>query len=79
MPEESCDKLLEKLSSRDPQEAWGQFLDEYSSMIFQAVLRIEHDSSLVPDCFQFVCEKLSANSLRRLRRFRPEGSASFSS
>ena len=39
---------------------------------------MERDSDFVPDCFQFVCEGLSANSFRRLRRFRPEGPAVFS-
>lgn len=72
------EESIDHLASLNPEEAWGVFLDEYSSMIFQAVLRIEHDSSMVPDCFQFVCEKLSANSLRRLRKFRSGGSAKFS-
>lgn len=74
----SFENILEELSQRDPEAAWDLFLDEYSTTIFQVVRHIEHDSNLVPDCFQFVCEKLSADSFRRLRKFRPGGRASFS-
>lgn len=78
MPEESFDKLLEQINSRDPEEAWGIFLDEYAAAILQVVRHVEHDADSVPDCFQFVCEHLSANSFRRLRKFRPQGPAVFS-
>src|SRR5258705_2263797 len=78
MPEESFAKLLEHINSRDPEEAWGVFLDEYSTTIFQVVRHIERDSDSVPDCFQFVCERLSANSFLRLRKFQPQGPAVFS-
>jgi RNA polymerase sigma factor (sigma-70 family) len=78
MPEESFDKLLEQINSRDPEEAWGVFLDEYSTTILQVVRYIERDSDSVPDCFQFVCERLSANSFLRLRKFQPQGPAVFS-
>jgi RNA polymerase sigma factor (sigma-70 family) len=78
MPEESFDKLLEQISSRDPEEAWGVFLDEYATTILQVVRHIERDSDSVPDCFQFICERLSANSFQRLRKFRPRGPAVFS-
>lgn len=78
MPEESFDNLLEQISSRNPEEVWGQFLDEYSTTILQVVRHVERDSDFVPDCFQFVCERLSANSFLRLRKFRPQGPAVFS-
>ena len=78
MPNTSLEDTLEELSQRDPEAAWDLFLDQYSTTIFQVVRHIEHDSNLVPDCFQFVCEKLSADSLRRLRKFRLGGRASFS-
>ncbi len=78
MPESSFDNLLELINSRDPEEAWGLFLAEYSATILQVVRYIEHDSDFVPDCFQFVCEGLSANSFRRLRQFRTKGPAVFS-
>jgi hypothetical protein len=60
MPETSFHNLLEQISSRDPEEAWGQFLDEYSAVILQVVRHLERDPDLIPDCFQFVCERLSA-------------------
>lgn len=78
MPENSFDSLLNQSSSRNLEEAWGLFLDEYSSTILRVVRHVERDSDFVPDCFQFVCEGLSANSFRRLRKFRPEGPAVFS-
>lgn len=78
MPEKFFDSFLEQVSSRDPEEAWGQFLDGYSTTILQVVRHVERDADFVPDCFQFVCERLSANSFRRLRKFRPEGPAVFS-
>lgn len=78
MPERSFDNLLEQISSRDPEEAWDLFLDEYSTTILQVVRHVERDSDFVPDCFQFVCERLSANSFRRLRKFRLQGPAVFS-
>ncbi len=78
MPEKSFDKLLEQIGSHDPEEAWKIFLAEYSTTILQVVRHIEHESDFVPDCFQFVCEQLSANSFRRLRKFQPQGPAVFS-
>jgi len=78
MPEKSFDNLLEQTGSRNPEEAWGLFLNEYSAMILQVVRHVERDSDFVPDCFQFVCEGLSANSFRRLRKFRATGPAVFS-
>src|SRR5260370_14240064 len=78
MPEEPFDNVVEQISSRNPEEAWNQFLDDYSATILQVVRRVECDSDFVPDCFQFVCERLSANSLSRLRKFRPHGPAVFS-
>ena len=77
MPENSFDDLLEQTGSRNPDEAWGLFLNEYSSLILQVVRHVERDSDFVPDCFQFVCERLSANSFQRLRKFRPQGPAVF--
>lgn len=78
MPERSVDHLLEQISSRDPEAAWGLFLDEYSTTVLQVVRHVERDPQSVPDCFQFVCERLSANSFRRLRKFQPQGPAVFS-
>jgi RNA polymerase sigma factor (sigma-70 family) len=78
MPERSFDNFLEQLGSSDPEEAWHLFLHEYSTTILQVVRFVERDADLVPDCFQFVCERLSVDSFRRLRKFKPQGPAVFS-
>lgn len=78
MPQQSFDSLLGQISSHNLEEAWRLFLDEYSATILQVVRHVEGDSDFVADCFQFVCERLSANSLLRLRKFRPQGPAVFS-
>lgn len=78
MPEEPFDHLLAQLNSRDPEEAWRLFLADYSTTILRIVRHLEQDSDSVPDCFQFVCEALCANSFRRLKKFRPVGAALFS-
>ena len=78
MPEESFDHLLAQLNSRDPEEAWSVFLAAHSATILRIVRHLEQDSDSVPDCFQFVCEALCANSFHRLKKFRPGGPALFS-
>ena len=78
MPEDSFDNILEQINTRDSEEAWGLFLDQYAATILQVVKHFERDSDFVPDCFQFVCEQLSANSFYRLTRFQPQGPAVFS-
>jgi RNA polymerase sigma factor (sigma-70 family) len=78
MPEDSFDDILEQLNTRDSEEAWALFLARYAAIILQVVKHFERDSDFVPDCFQYVCEQLSANSFRRLRKFQPLGPAMFS-
>jgi len=78
MPEQSVENILQKLRSRDPHEAWTEFLEEYSVLIFQVVRHFDRDLDRASDCFQFVCEKLSEDRFRRLLRFKPQGTASFS-
>ena len=77
MPEAPISQILQELGSTEPQEAWTRFLQEYSALILQVVRHFEQDVDDTSDCFQFVCEKLSKDRFRRLRRFRPEGPASF--
>ena len=62
---------------REPEEAWAEFLQEYSTLIFSIAQHLERDIDRASDCFQFVCERLSADGFRRLRRFKPQGPASF--
>jgi RNA polymerase sigma factor (sigma-70 family) len=78
MPEQSAENILQQLRSRDPHGAWTEFLDEYSVLIFQVVRHFDRDLDRSSDCFQFVCEKLSEGRFRRLRRFKPQATATFS-
>lgn len=78
MPEDSFDDILEQINTRDSEEAWALFLAQYAAIILQVVKHFERDGDFVPDCFQYVCEQLSANSFRRLRKFQSRGPAMFS-
>ena len=78
MPDQSVEKILEQLRSGDPHEAWTEFLEEYSAVIFQVGWYFERDLDRASDCFQFACEKLSQDNFRRLLRFKPQGPAVFS-
>ena len=69
--------LLRGLRSRRPQEAWEQFLQEYSGPILQVIHFQERDPDHVSDCFVFVCEQLTRNRFRRLCQFRTDSPAIF--
>lgn len=71
-------RLLQRLASPEPQEAWEQFLNDYSRLIHQVIQAFERETDRAGDCFLFVCEKLCEDQFRRLRRFKPGGSARFS-
>lgn len=71
-------EILRGLGSREPQPAWSEFLELYSPIILQVVRLFEYDADHAGDCFLFVCEKLSHEGFRRLRKFRPDGPARFS-
>src|SRR5215472_6584190 len=68
---------MERLGSREPWEDWTAFLESYSRAILQVVHTFEHEQDARSDCFLFVCERLSKNQFRRLRRFQPGGRAKF--
>jgi RNA polymerase sigma factor (sigma-70 family) len=78
MDERPIRSLLQGLGSPRPQETWERFLREYSGTILQVIHFSEPNPDHVSDCFVFVCEQLSQNRFRRLRRFQPEGPAKFS-
>ncbi|MDX6290858.1 MAG: hypothetical protein QOH42_2657, partial [Blastocatellia bacterium] len=78
MPEEIIVRILEQLRAGEPQEAWTQFLQQYSALVFQVVRHFEHNNDHAADCFQFVCERLSEKSFRRLHQFKVDGPAKFS-
>jgi RNA polymerase sigma factor (sigma-70 family) len=58
-------------------EAWSAFLAEQAPLVLQVVHLFERDPDQVQDCFVFVCERLRRDGLRRIRKFREEGPASF--
>lgn len=57
--------------------AWSRFLEEYAPIIFQVIRLFEEDEDRRSECFLYICEHLRRHRFRRLRRFRPDGPASF--
>jgi len=78
-PNEECHiiKVIERLSSRQAQAAWVEFLQAFSPIILQIVQLFEREPDHISDCFLFVCEGLARKQFRRLRRFKPDGRARF--
>jgi len=72
------EQMLVDLAAEDWGQAWSEFLDVYAPLLLQVVHRFEYEEDRAEECFLFVCEQLSANGCRRLRRFQPAGPASFS-
>ncbi len=72
------EQILIRLASEDREQAWPEFLDLYSPLILQVVHHFETEEDRASECFLFVCDQLSANGCRRLRRFDPAGPAKFS-
>ena len=70
--------ILRGLASDRAEEAWTEFLRAYSTLILQVARHFGRDVDQVAECFLFVCECLAQGRFRRLRRFRPEGPARFS-
>jgi len=70
-------ELLRQLSSPTPGTAWSAFLERHSPLIMQVVHRYETDQGRATDCFIHACGALSDHGFRRLRSFRPDGTARF--
>ncbi len=70
--------ILSAISLADRQSAWSEFLERYSGLIYHVVLSFDRDADRSGNCYLFVCEQLSANDFRRLRKFEAGGAASFS-
>src|SRR5690348_6219255 len=70
-------RILERLATPECGQAWAEFLETYSACVLQTVKLFERDADPVADCFLFACEGLSEKGFRRLRSFKPEGSAQF--
>jgi DNA-directed RNA polymerase specialized sigma24 family protein len=71
-------RLLDRLGSDDPEQAWQEFLLACSALILRIVELSEHDPDHAGECFLYCCERLHEHNFRRLRMFRIDGPASFS-
>ncbi len=70
--------LLEKLGTPDQRnDAWAQFLECFSSLLYQAARIHSSNDDEAADCYLHICERLSRNDFRRLLKFKLDGSASF--
>jgi RNA polymerase sigma factor (sigma-70 family) len=77
MDDPQVDGILRQLRSRDPRDGWAAFLDAYSPLLLDTVRLFERDEDAIGDCYLFICEQLCRSGFRRLRCFRTEGPASF--
>lgn len=70
--------LLEALRSPNScGEAWTEFLDSYSPVLYQTARACSSNEDAAADCYLFICEGLAKNGFRRLLKFKPDGNASF--
>lgn len=69
--------LQHELRSGDAAAAWELFLKAYSPVLYQSARAHTYDEDDAADCFVHVCEQLARNRFRRLLKFKPEGSARF--
>ena len=70
--------ILSAVDSEERRRAWCAFLERYSGLIYHVVHSFDRDPDRSGNCFLFVCEQLSTNDFRRLRKFNFAGRASFS-
>ena len=77
MDDRQATVLLRRFRSSHAREAWVEFLHSYSTQVLQIIRWFERDPDGVAECYLFVCQQLSRKNFLRLRRFRPEGPASF--
>jgi len=69
--------LLEALRSPNSRDAWAEFLDAYSPVLYQTARACTSDADAAADCYLHICERLARDGFRRLLKFKPEGRASF--
>ncbi len=69
--------LLPGFLAHGAADPWPEFLAEQAPLILQVVHLFERDADEIEDCFLFVCERLQRDDLRRIRKYRAEGAASF--
>ncbi len=70
--------ILQALATRSGEEAWAEFLRLYSPLISSVARLFGRNPDQVGEVFLFVCEGLARDGFRRLRRFKPDGPARFS-
>ena len=78
MQDDGISQLLVRLGSESSQDAWSEFLQRYSPLLLHVARLFAYDEDGRSECFVHVCEQLGRDRFRRLRTFRPEGPASFS-
>ena len=70
--------LLQALgSSNSRDDAWAEFLESYSSVLYRTARACTQDQDAAADCYLHICERLARDGCRRLRKFKAGGSASF--
>lgn len=76
--DQSIPEILDSLATRQAREAWERFLRLYAGLILVVVRHFERDEDATSDCFVHICQQLIRDRFRRLRKFRPDGPARFS-
>jgi RNA polymerase sigma factor (sigma-70 family) len=69
--------LLEALQSPSSRDAWEEFLDSYSGVLYQIARACTSNDDAAADCYLHICEQLAQSRFRRLLKFKPDGTASF--
>ena len=70
--------ILDALTCADAQAAWTEFLSRYNGIIYHVIRSFDRDPDRSSDCFLYVCEQLSRDGFRRLRKYDVNGRATFS-
>lgn len=69
--------LLEALQSSNSSDAWAEFLDSYSPVLYQTARACTSNEDAAADCYLYICEGFAKNGFRRLLKFKSDGNASF--
>lgn len=78
MRDDAFKDLIGRLSSATGVDAaWCEFLARYSALIHQAIRRHHFDQEDAAEAYVYVCGALSDDGFRRLRSFKPDGPARF--
>jgi len=70
--------LLHRLGTDESDRAWESFVESYGPILLQVARHLVRDPDDARDCFVHVCEQLAAGQYRRLRKYGPRETASFS-